>query len=213
MDFTKNIFRNIFLSALIPLITSYSNPGTNAQLYSAQNILSTHSLSSENDCPENRQIKFKAGKKEWGTFAEWSAFTCLDNKNNKKAPELVDSEWYNSQPLHLQDLKGKVVILDFFATWCTPCKSAMPYLQRLWEENKNQGLVVIGIHNSAKSTEEIKEFIRQYKLTFPVMKDRGETEEIYRVKAYPSSFIVSKEGNIRGDPNGETRLESLLNEK
>src|ERR1043165_2180705 len=65
----------------------------------------------------------------------------------KAPPTLVATDWVNTKPLTWKDLKGKVVVLDFWTYWCGPCKASMPHVQELYKKYKDQGLVIVGIHS------------------------------------------------------------------
>jgi thiol-disulfide isomerase/thioredoxin len=78
--------------------------------------------------------------------------------------------WHNSEPLTWDKLRGKVVILHFFAEWCGPCKNDYPMLARV-HSDKREGLVVIGIHAAGSDAEKVKKLLEEYKIAWPVCED------------------------------------------
>ena len=112
------------------------------------------------------------------------------------APALDGKEWHNAvQALAWKDLRGKVVLLDFWATWCSPCVKKLPEVQALHEEFQGKGLVVIGIH-SQQGGEKLAEFVREHKLSFPILLDSGKTVERFLIESFPSYMLLDKRGRV-----------------
>jgi len=96
----------------------------------------------------------------------------------------------------LSDYRGKVVILNFWATWCPPCRDEMPSMQRAWEKLKGKGVVILGI-NVGEDADTIFEFTGQYPVSFPLPMDQdGAVIKKYPVSALPTSYIVSPKGYV-----------------
>jgi peroxiredoxin len=96
---------------------------------------------------------------------------------------------------HLQDLRGKVVLVNFWATWCPPCRKEMPDLQALFDKYKGQGFVVLSI--SDEEAAKVKPFIEQQNITYPVMLDPGgKVHALYQVDGIPKSFVYDRDGNL-----------------
>ena len=97
-------------------------------------------------------------------------------------------------------LKGKVVLLDFWATWCAPCQKSMPELQGLHDKYAGRGFAVVGVSIDEKEDADakVKKFIRKKKITYPIAIDSKKSSlwEKYRVKAVPAAFLIDREGNI-----------------
>jgi len=100
--------------------------------------------------------------------------------------------------VRLADLRGKVVFLNLWATWCPPCKEEMPAMERLWQRYKGRGLVVIALSMDASGAKVVKPFIEQAKYTYRVGLDpKMEIAELYGARSVPSTFIIDREGVLR----------------
>jgi len=119
----------------------------------------------------------------------------------KQAPEIHVRKWLNTKKGYsLAECRGKVVLLDFWATWCPPCRRAMPHLQKLWEKHKDKGLVVIGL--TAESESKAAPFIKRAGYTFPVaLDDRRKTSKAYGIRWIPHTFLIGADGKIIWDGN------------
>ncbi len=118
-----------------------------------------------------------------------------ENLRGSVPPEIDAAQWLNSEGLKWQELEGKVVLLDFWATWCGPCVQKLPDVQALADQYADQGLVVIGIH-SESGADKCPEFVETNKLTFPIAVDSGETVNRYAIDSFPSYFLIDKAGNV-----------------
>ena len=96
---------------------------------------------------------------------------------------------------HLADLRGKVVLVNFWATWCPPCRKEMPDLQALYDNYKDQGFVVLSI--SDEGTAKVAPFIKERNITYPVLLDPGrKVNELFEVEGIPKSFVYDREGSL-----------------
>jgi cytochrome c biogenesis protein CcmG/thiol:disulfide interchange protein DsbE len=114
--------------------------------------------------------------------------------------------------LALSQYKGKAVILDFWATWCGPCKAQSPVLDRLAQRYADRGVVVLGV-NTSDEPGNAEEWIRQHKISYPIAFDAGEAARLYGVVNLPTLVIVSRDGKIAAVREGftdATELESLI---
>lgn len=125
------------------------------------------------------------------------------------APEINIAEWIDQKPLTLAALRGRVVLLDFWATWCTPCRVTMPKLKTLDERFKKDGLVVLGLtqfygragKNVVTPQEELA-YLRAYKkelklpYAFAVAED-SDNDERYGVRSIPTAFLLDRRGRVR----------------
>ena len=98
----------------------------------------------------------------------------------------------------LSDFKGKVILLNFWATWCPDCREEMPSLQKLWKQFKAKGIVVIAVAVD-RSQGEVESFVRKLGLTFPVLLDTdGDVRRNYEIAALPTTYIIGRDGRISG---------------
>lgn len=108
--------------------------------------------------------------------------------------ELKDLE---GKAVKLSDFKGKVVLLNFWATWCSPCRDEIPALVALQNQYKAKGLVVIGVALDQKGPAPVKAFVQRMKINYPVvMGDEKTVTEYGGVQAIPTTFYIDREGNI-----------------
>lgn len=133
-----------------------------------------------------------------------------DKKDEDKEKEIIPATDFslldqNGESHVLSDYKGKVIFLNFWATWCPPCKAEMPDIQALYEERglNEEDVVVLGVASpnlgDEGDEEDIKKYLEDNDLTFPVVFDiDGEAVRNYQISAYPTTFIINKEGNIEG---------------
>lgn len=109
--------------------------------------------------------------------------------------------WFNSPPLSLEQLKGKVVLIDFWTYSCINCQRALPHIKEWWEKYKDHGLVIIGVHDPEfefeKDIKNLEEAIKKYEVTWPVVSDNNhEIWNLYDVHAWPTEYLVDHEGKI-----------------
>jgi thiol-disulfide isomerase/thioredoxin len=137
-----------------------------------------------------------------------SMFSLLDEKG-VKAPEIIPGGvWFNSQPLTLASLKGKVVIIDFWTYSCINCQRTLPYLREWNEKYKDKGLVIIGVHapefEFEKNEKNVGTAIKDFNLTYPIVQDNDfATWRAYGNQYWPAKYFIDAEGNIRYHHFGE----------
>ena len=101
----------------------------------------------------------------------------------------------NGRPWTLKDLKGKVVMLNFWATWCPPCRKEMPDLESLYKQFASQGLLVLGV--SDDDPEKVREFVQKQGTTYPVLLDPGSrVNHLLHIEGIPKTFVFDREGKI-----------------
>ncbi len=98
--------------------------------------------------------------------------------------------------ISLSGLRGQVVLLNFWATWCGPCRLEMPEFQKTYESLADDGFTVVAVNNR-ETVEEVIGFREEYRLTFPLaMDEQGEIQDIYGVMMYPSTYVIGRDGRI-----------------
>ena len=114
----------------------------------------------------------------------------------KTAPEISLASSLNSkEKLSLESAKGKVVLLEFWATWCPPCRASIPHLQKLHDRYAKQGLVIISITNEDENA--VREFATENRMTFPIgIDDRDKTMKTYGIRSIPSAFLIDTSGKL-----------------
>ena len=120
----------------------------------------------------------------------------------------------------LSDLRGRAVLVNIWASWCVPCRAEMPAMQRVYDEYKDRGLIVLAVNSTVQDqAASAKAFAAEFGLTFPILLDmEGIATRLYEVRALPSSFFIGRDGVIIevviGGPMSEallrTRVESIL---
>jgi peroxiredoxin len=111
------------------------------------------------------------------------------------APDFV-LEDLSGNPVKLSDLKGRLVVLNFWATWCTPCRTEMPEFQEIYQQYEPE-LVVLGI-NLEQSPGEIQDFISPLSISYPILLDKdGLVSRLYKVIQLPNTYFIDHEGIIR----------------
>jgi peroxiredoxin len=97
--------------------------------------------------------------------------------------------------VRLQELRGKVVLLNFWATWCPPCRREMPALDELYRQSRDRGLVVLAVTDDDVAA--VREYAHKNRYSFPIVLDpERRSFEKYRVAGYPSSIVIDREGGI-----------------
>ena len=122
----------------------------------------------------------------------------------------------------LSHLRGKIVVVNFWATWCLPCRKETPALEEAYEQYKDSGMVILGVNlTDQDSVSEVESFVQEFKLTYPILLDRdGSISNLYQIEGLPMTFFINREGIIRtvvvGGPMSETfirsKIETLLKE-
>lgn len=116
--------------------------------------------------------------------------------SDKKAPDFSLQD-INGKTVKLSSYEGKVLILNFFATWCTPCRAEIPDFVELVDEYSEEGFLIIGISLDQGGINTVRDFVNKYKINYPVLLDDGNVSKEYGpVRSIPTTFLVDKKGNI-----------------
>jgi thiol-disulfide isomerase/thioredoxin len=153
------------------------------------------------------------------------AASLVDNGNRTAAPEFTGiDKWLNSDPLTMQQLRGKVVLVDFWTYTCINCIHVLPYVKTWNQKYKDQGLVVVGVHTPEypfeRDTDNVRKAIKRFDITFPVAQDnRYATWNAYANQYWPAFYLVDKKGHVaythfgEGDyEQTEAKIKALLAE-
>ncbi|MGH4123648.1 MAG: TlpA disulfide reductase family protein [Clostridium sp.] len=115
----------------------------------------------------------------------------------------------NGKDVSLSDFKGKKVFLNFWASWCGPCKAEMPTIEKLYQQTKDSDLVILAV-NIGEDKAKVKSFIDTNKYNFTVLVDSSQNVAAqYNISALPTSFFIDKEGNIVSAIKGGLTLEQM----
>ncbi len=113
----------------------------------------------------------------------------------------------------LGDLRGQVVVLNLWASWCTPCRAEMPALERVWQRYARDGLVILAV-NQGEDAATVREFVREHDLTFAVALDpREQVGRQYALVAYPTTLFIDRDGVIRKVVRGGPMPEALVEDQ
>jgi len=116
-----------------------------------------------------------------------------DQKRQSASFTLIDLQ---GKTWTLTDLKGKVVLVNFWATWCPPCRKEMPDLEALYNRFKDQGFVILAISED-EETAKVGPFIAEHKITYPILLDPGsKVNELFQVEGIPKSFVYDRDGKL-----------------
>jgi peroxiredoxin len=102
----------------------------------------------------------------------------------------------SGKTIRLSDYKGKVVLLEFWATWCPPCRASVPGLQKLHNAYKDKGLVLLAVSMDEGGEDEVRSFIRESGITYTVLKGTEDVAMKYEVRSIPMMLVLNKEGRI-----------------
>ena len=121
----------------------------------------------------------------------------------------------SGQPVTLANYKGYVLVMDFFATWCIPCKESIPHLNNLNRKYGKQGLQILGVSVDEGSDREVKSFSAERKISYPVAIGGEDMQEDYGLRSIPTVYVIDKKGMVAdkyqgySDQNGKAMEETI----
>ncbi|MDN7244433.1 peroxiredoxin family protein [Planococcus shenhongbingii] len=123
----------------------------------------------------------------------------------------------DGETVSLSDYQGKKVILNFWATWCPPCRAEMPHMQKYFEEQakeENVEILAVNLTTEDRGIDKVKTFVREYDLTFPILMDlEGEIGASYQAVTIPTSYMIDTKGRVQNKivgPMDETMIEKMV---
>jgi peroxiredoxin len=134
-----------------------------------------------------------------------------------KAPDFT-LKTPSGQTYTLSELKGRAILVNLWATWCPPCRAEMQTIEKIYQEYKAQGLMVLGVNMTYQDDPfSVVPFMKEFGLTFPVLLDEtGDMAHVYQLRSLPSSYFIDRSGVIAkiviGGPMSEALLRTIIEE-
>jgi thiol-disulfide isomerase/thioredoxin len=191
----KSIFIWI-IAAILVVVAVYTTKAYNANANAGkqnQQVEQVTPTPSQTEDENSEQTGSQPTEKEINLMKDYN-FTLEDLQGNK---------------VTLSELKGKKVFLNFWATWCPPCKAEMPDIEKLYQETKDSDLIILAV-NVGEDKKTVQDFIKENKYNFPILLDvKGEVSQLYQVSGIPTSYFINAEGYLDGSATGSIPLESM----
>jgi cytochrome c biogenesis protein CcmG/thiol:disulfide interchange protein DsbE len=131
------------------------------------------------------------------------------NKDYPVAPDFTITDLFGNE-ISLSDYEGKVVLLNFWATWCAPCRAEIPDFIEIYEKYRDKGLVILGISLDSGNENKIRNFVKEYKISYPVAKGALSLARKYESgRLIPETIIIDREGKIRHKHTGPMSKETI----
>jgi thiol-disulfide isomerase/thioredoxin len=127
----------------------------------------------------------------------------------KDVPEINAGSWYNNdgKAVNLADLKGKVTVVEFWATWCPPCRKSIPHLNKLHKKYKDKGVVIIGLSNEKSDT--VQKFVKKQDMKY-IVGAGSKSGTAYGVRGIPTAFVIGADGTLLWQGHPMNGLEKAL---
>ncbi len=140
--------------------------------------------------------------------SSFGSSTEFKSSESAAAPELATGDWINSEPLTLEDLRGRVVLIEFWTFGCVNCRNTVPFVKGWHDRYREQGLTVIGVHSpetaDESKIEDLRREVASLGINYPVVTDNDhQTWNAYNSYAWPTIFLLDKHGRIRWMRVGE----------
>ena len=133
----------------------------------------------------------------------------FDKIKNQKAPSLSFKNVLDDEEKNIQDYFGNVILVNFWATWCVPCRVEMPSFEKLYRRYRSEGVAVLAVTLDKNSEQKIKSFFDEYRLSFPVLLDEeGKVERLYPSMTIPFTYVIDRDGRVVARVDGAKNWES-----
>jgi thiol-disulfide isomerase/thioredoxin len=145
--------------------------------------------------------------------------------STRTPPDFTAAEWIDGQPTKLADLRGQVLLLDFWATWCGPCRATLPRFEKFYQRYKDKGFVVIGLTTYQGNAEGkqlthpqelqyLRDFKKQFGVTYGFAISNTDDNDLnYAVSSIPTTFLIDRSGRVRFISIGSSDVEGAALEK
>ncbi|MFC7391521.1 thiol-disulfide oxidoreductase ResA [Scopulibacillus cellulosilyticus] len=129
-----------------------------------------------------------------------------------RAPDFALTD-FNGHQVKLSDLKGKAVMLNFWASWCDPCKKEMPYIENVYKTMNKKKVVILAV-NIEESHFAIQNFLSKHHITFPIVMDKNrDVTDAYGIGPIPTTFFINKDGMVEEKVVGSMPSEKYIRQK
>lgn len=157
-----------------------------------------------------------------GKRAASTSIETPENTSGQAAIRLLTAPFkgMDGKPRSLAEWRGRILVVNFWATWCPPCRAEMPTIEAMYQEYKDQGFIVLAVDMTYQDDPfEVVPFTQEHNLTFPILlEETGDVAAAYQLRSLPSSYFINREGIISevviGGPMSEallrTRIEQIL---
>ncbi|MEK7439663.1 MAG: TlpA disulfide reductase family protein [Chloroflexota bacterium] len=179
------------------------------------------------DAPPQQNIWWRIGR--WGAallvigliaLLSWGVVRGANGPRDSGIAPDFSLTSFNGQTITLSQLRGQVIVINFWASWCQPCRQEAPYLERTWRKYKDKGVTFIGV-NWVDTQKEAIAYLAEFNITYFNGVDVGtRIAQAYRIQGIPETFFVDKTGRLRGvhigpmaAPQLDNKIDELLNEK
>jgi thiol-disulfide isomerase/thioredoxin len=140
--------------------------------------------------------------------SSFGSSTEYKSSESATAPDLATGEWVNSEPLKLNELRGRVVLIEFWTFGCINCRNTLPFVKSWNDRYREKGLTVIGVHSpefvEERNVEHLRREVTSLGIRYPVVTDNDyQTWSAYHVEAWPTTLLLDKQGRIRWMHQGE----------
>ncbi len=167
----------------------------------------------------------RVGLSRWGRLLAWAGLlglltltgwglwhSRLTQVESGAAPDFTLTQ-FDGQTFRLSDQRGKVVVINFWASWCLPCRQEAPALEATWRAYRDRGVVFVGV-DYVDTDAEARRYLTKFDITYPNGPDLGtRISQLYRIKGVPETYFVDAKGDLRGviiGPTTETELQQRI---